>query len=360
MTQNDNTMMGLPGLADVLELAQIERAGWQERQIALRESGVPLNDVMIPENWPKLLLPGLRKIWHTRLRERSELFMGEQIFPMDTSQRAQEDYMGVGEVGSEGWTEFEKTRRVPYGGFDPNFPQTLKHKTFAKGLIVERELLEDNLYPQAGIPKAISQQVSKLADSAAIFREKAAADVFNNAFTDSGLDSTGTSVAGPDGVGLVSTAHPLSPSNTSATQSNEFTLTLTSDNVSTVYRAMRRWTDDKGDLVSIKPDTLLVPPELEDQANTIVNTPQLPGGNANDINPNYKRFNVEVWPYLTDTNAWFMIDSVLKNEHLVWLDRVKPEWQSTEDFDTIMAKYRGYMRFSRGWTAWQWIAGSNT
>jgi Mu-like prophage major head subunit gpT len=346
-------------LDDVLKLAKIERRRWRPMQLALRLSGVPLNDVTIPENWPKLLLPGLRMIWHTTLRDRSELYQGDAIFNIDSSQRASENYAGIGAIGTDGWDQFEKIRRVPYGGFDPNFEQTLKHKTFAKGLMVLRELLEDNLYPQAGIPKDLTQQVVALADSAALFREKAAADTFNNAFTDSGLDSAGWSVAGPDGVGLVSTAHPLSPSNTSTTQSNEFTLPLTAANLTTVKNSMRRWTDDKGDIVAVHPDTLIVPVALEDQANLINNTEFVIGSANNDRNPHYNKWNVIVWPFLKDDDAWFVVDSRLMKQFLVWLDRVKPEWQATEDFDTIMAKYRGYMRFSRGWITWQWVAGSN-
>lgn len=348
----------VPMLGDVLGLARVQRRGWRAKQLALRLASVPTCDVMIPENWPKLLLPGLRKIWHTRLRSREATYRASQIYTPQTSQRAFEEYQGIGEVGSDGWNEFEKLRRVPYGGMEPGFPVQIRHKTFAKGLMVERELLEDNLYPDAGIPRSVNQRVEKLADSAAVFREKAAASVFVNAFTDSGLDQAGFSVAGPDGVGLVSTAHPLSPSN-SATQSNEFTLTLTGANLSTVKGAMQAWTDDKGDLVSVMPDTLLVPPALEDTARTINESSLKPGGGDNDINPHKGRWNIIVWPYLTDTNAWFVIDSVLKDEHLIWLDRVKPEFQGVEDFDTIIAKYRGYQRFSYGWDTWQWIAGSN-
>lgn len=347
---------GIP--VDILRLAALERRGWSARQLALRVAGVPLNDVLIPENWPTLLLPGLRKIWHTRLRTREALFRADKIFSKDTSQRAFEEYQGVGEVGSDGWTEFDKFRKVPYGGFEPNYKATLRHKTYAKGLMVERELLEDNMYPQAGIPKSLTQRVEKLADSAAVFREKAAADVFNNAFTDSGISAAGFSVSGPDGVGLVSTAHPLSPTN-SGTQSNEFTETLNAAGLTVVRAAMQRWTDDKGDIVSINPDTLIVPPALEDTALALVNSELVLGSNNNDPNPHKGRYEVVVWPYLTDTNAWFLADSVLMDEHLIWLDRVLPEWQTEGDFDTIMAKYRGYMRFSVGWDAWQFIAGSN-
>jgi phage major head subunit gpT-like protein len=77
-------------------------------------------------------------------------------------------------------------------------------------------------------------------------------------------------VAGADGVGLCSTAHPYGPNNTSSTQANEGTLALTSDNLVATKNAMRSFTDDKGELIAVHPDLLLVPPELEETAIKIV------------------------------------------------------------------------------------------
>ena len=97
-------------------------------------------------------------------------------------------------------------------------------------------------------------------DAFTITRETDAANVFINAFTDSGTNRMGASTNGADGVGLCSTAHPYSPANTGTTQSNEGTYALTIDNLDTVRQAMRNFTDDKGQLLGVSPDLLLVPP----------------------------------------------------------------------------------------------------
>lgn len=313
---------------------------------------------MIRENWPALLAPGLRKIFHTRMRERGELFKRTDVFPTDTSDRAFEDYQGVGELGTQGWNQFDKAGRVTYDGFDPTWKTRLEHRRFAQGIVIERELIDDNLYPGAGIPKSINQRVVKLADSAAVHREKSAAALFNNAFTDTGTDAEGMPIAGADGVGLCSTAHPHGPSNAS-TFSNEGTLALTPANVTATRLLMRRFTDDRGEQISIKPDTLLVPPELEEAAVILNSTDRDPDSANNAVNTNKNRWTVVVWDYLTDPNAWFMIDSILKSEHLVWLDRIMPEFDSDGDFDTKQAKFSGYYRFSRGWDDPRWIYGQN-
>ncbi len=313
---------------------------------------------MISENWGNLLVPGLRKVFHTRLRARDELFKRTQVFPVDTSQRAFEDLQGIGELGTQGWNEFEKTGRVTYDEFEPTWKTRLEHREFAQGLVIRRKLMDDNQYAAAGIPRAITGRVEKLADSAAVHREKSAAALFTNAFTDSGQDSEGFDVAGADGVGLCSTAHPASASNT-ATQSNEGTLALSAANLTTTALLMREFTDDRGELISVRPDTLLVPPELEELALQIVGSDRVLGNANNDININKGRYNVVSWDYLTDSNAWFVIDSVLKSEHLVWLDRTAPEFLGEGDFDTLQAKFRGYQRFSRGWDHWGWVYGQN-
>ena len=313
---------------------------------------------MISENWANLLTPGLRMVFRTRMRAREELYKRTAIFPTDTSQRAFEDFQGVGELSTKGWDEFELTGRVPYDAPDPWYKTRLEHREFAKGISVKRKLMDDNLYPGAPIPRTITQRVEILADSAALYREKSAAEVFINAFTDTGVDSAGFPVAGADGVGLVSTAHPLGPSN-AATQSNEFTLALTAANLQTVKLAMREFTDDTGEMIASHPDTLVIPPELEETAWQINMCPTEVGTANNTPNIQRGRWNIVVWDYLTDANAWFVLDSALKGQHLMWLDRIMPEFNAEMNKDTMIGEWVAYMRFSRGWDAWQWLSGSN-
>ena len=313
---------------------------------------------MISENWAALLTPGLRNVFSTELRNREELFKRTQIFPVDTSQRAYEEYQGVNDLSSQGWNQFEATGRVSYDAPSIGYKTRLEHREFAKGMSARRKLMDDNLYPGAPIPKSITQDARALGRSAALAREKSAASVFINGFTDTGTDAEGFSVTGSDGVGLLSTAHPRSPSD-SATQANEGTLALTSDNVIATKNAMREFTDGAGELMAVHPDTLLVPPELEETAIKIVSGDLDPDSANNTINVNKGRYNVIVWDYLTDANAWFMIDSALKADHLVWLDRINPEFMAEANKDTMIGEWTAYMRYSRGWDSPFWIYGQN-
>lgn len=313
---------------------------------------------LISENWPTLLAPGLRKVFHTRMRAREELFKRTQIFPIDTSSRAYEDYQAIGEVSPAIFNEYAKAGRVTRDTMEPGWKTRLEHRRYSGAITIERELMDDNLYPGAGIPKTVTGRVEKLADAAAIHREKSAAALFNNAFTDSGVDSEGFDIAGADGVGLGSTAHKQTPTNT-ATQTNEGTSALSAASLKSTRLAMREFTDDRGELISVHPDTLLVPPELEDTAIILTRTDRDPESAENAINVNAGRFNVISWDYLTDATAWFMIDSFLKSQHLVWLDRVLPEFSNQKDWDTEQCDFKAYYRFSRGYDAWQWVYAQN-
>ena len=112
----------------------------------------------------------------------------------------------------------------------------------------------------------------------------------------------------------------------------------------------------------IQPDTLLVPPELSQTAyeiwQTLGNKP-----NTTDTVANFTRTflkNVIVWDYLTDANAWFLIDSQLAKRQLLWVDRVPMEFalDPTSNF-RLEARYRGYMRYSYGWSDFRWVYGQN-
>jgi hypothetical protein len=61
----------------------------------------------------------------------------------------------------------------------------------------------------------------------------------------------------------------------------------------------------------------------------------------------------------TDTNDWFIVDSSLMKESLIWLDGVPVEFNSTTDFDTQMRKYADYFVVGWGFTDFRWIVGSS-
>ena len=158
---------------------------------------------------------------------------------------------------------------------------------------------------------------------------------------------------------LISANHPLSPSN-SAVQGNTWSLALSNANISTVRQAMREWTDDRGTWRTCSRTPCWCPRSLRKRPGRSSRRPRSTSLGSPNLTGNFhrNRYNVVVWDYLTDATRWFLVDSRLMKRFLKWYDRVPLEFGQTEDFDTFVAKYRAYMRFSFGYSNWRWIASS--
>ena len=150
--------------------------------------------------------------------------------------------------------------------------------------------MEDDQY---NIIKRYPQQ---LATSLARTREKKASDIFNNAFSTA-------SFTGGDSLPLCYSAHTVQSH--SSTYSNTGTYGLSNENLEVVRLLMRDYVDDRGNVVVIRPDLVLIPPELEETMYEITKTPtglDTANGNVNFLMGRYKYV---VWDYLSDTNNWF-------------------------------------------------------
>lgn len=303
----------------------------------------------ISSHFGSLLTPALSEAFYIGFSDngrRASLI--PELYGKRTSNRKDEQHFGVGVLGSEGWG-FQG--RVHYDDSNAGFLSTFTHAEFARGFTVERKLVDDNLTDIA------FDRAERLGDSAFRKREKSASSVFANAFT-STTNLDGFATLGPDAVVLCSASHPRSADD-ATTQSNAGTAALTKDNVSTTRILMQRFTDDRGDLTSCMPDALLVPPELEDKALEITGSVLDPTSANNAVNPQNGRFRSIIWHYLTDANNWFMIDSGRMRQALLWYERIPLEFKQEEDFDTLQARFRAYMRYSYGWRDWAWIFGQN-
>lgn len=295
----------------------------------------------ISEQWAYLLEPGLRSIFDVTRDALAAESRIPMLFNVIPSTKAAEYFLGIGGMGD--WKEYQG--KIEYDDFEQLYRTTLTHKEYVQGFKVERKLVDDDLY------NIINARPRQLAMSAMRTREKHAASIFNNAFSGSYL--------GGDAIALCG-SHPYSPTNAS-TQSNAGTSELSYDNVVSTRALMRAFEDDRGELVPINPDTLLVPPELEETAHAIWKT-----ANKVDVTDQHANFvggflkQVIVWDYLTDADNWFLADSALAKIHLLWIDRVLMEFamDPTSDFN-LEAKYRGYDRHSYGWSDWRWVYGHN-
>ena len=312
---------------------------------------------MISDHWSELVDPRVREAFYIGFSggDRRESFI-PRLFDVRTSQKVDEKSLNIGGIGTGSWTLFEDAGRISYSEPVKGYEKTFGHKQFAAGITVERKLIDDNQIASA------LDEAGNLGDSAFRVREKAGANIFINGFsaaTTETLDDYGTNPVGSDAVALLSTAHPRHAGDTGTTDSNEGTAAITAANVATTRQNMMAFVDMNGDLLNVMPDEILVPPELEDDALIIVRSQQDPVSANNAINPQSGRFTVLTWHYLTDANAWFMMDSGRRRQYLRWYDRVPLEFAKEQDFDTLISKWRAYMRWSLGWTDYRFIYGNN-
>ena len=180
-----------------------------------------------------------------------------------------------------------------------------------------------------------------------------ASSVFNNAFSASYL--------GADAVALCSALHPVNKSSTD-TYSNAGSSALSYSAVVTTLIAGQDLNDDRSNPMQSIYDVLYIPTALQATAYEIVNALNKPSTADNAANAlrfmGSNGLQVVVDPYLTDADNWFMIDSQMARMHLLWFNRVLPEFalDPASDFN-LVAKYRGYMRYSFGWDDARWVYG---
>lgn len=293
--------------------------------------------------WADALDPIVRKWFDLGFNRRPSLL--STLFNVQTSSRAYEEVSGIGAIGIDSWLTYASSNKVSEADFDQGYKKTYTHVEYPLDLMIERKTIDDNQFPM------LFKAIERMGDSAALRRETDAASVFNNA--------TSASFVGSDAVALLSDSHPQSPQKTGVTQDNKFALSLTKANLRTVREAMMAFTDDNGNKMAVTPDVLLVPPALEDDAIEIVNSLQDPTSANNTINAMAGRFRVQAWHYLTDANRWFLIDSSLMKMSLDWFDRSPLSIKLRDGDDRTLAAYwRGYMRYSYGFSDWRWVAGS--
>ena len=304
---------------------------------------------MVSSNWPQWVLPIVRKEWQQKLD--AVISPSAQFFGRETSTSSVEYSQGMGnfdlvpEYNSA--TAEGNAGAIQYDSFSELYEKTFTHKEYAKGVAIERKLWDDD---QSGL---IRRRAQILGNSFGTTRASHAASVFSNAFS--------SSYVGGDAVALCSASHPVNKQDSGTTFSNAGSTALSYDAVISTIIAGHDLNDDRGNPMPVMYDTVLIPTALQGTAYEELQSLLKPGTADNDnsaIPGMTGGLRIVVDPYLSDANNWFMLDSRLAAMHLLWFDRVNPEIKvdPTSDF-SLVAKYRGYMRYSFGWDDARFVYG---
>jgi len=245
--------------------------------------------------------------------------------------------------------DFEEfTGIVSYNAQNQGFDITSTPIEFTNGIQVERKLFDDDQY------NIMDQRPRALGSAAARTRQKHGARPFNNAFSVDTLFYVNT-----EGIALASNSHiTTSGASTANGFDNLGTAALTATAVAANRIQMVGFRGDQAERISVIPDEILIPPDLFEEAFEITASSGKVDTANNNRNVHEGRYRVIEWNYLTDVNNWFLIDSTLKKQSLHWVDRIMLEFAMAEDLDTLVAKWRAYMRYSLAHTDWRWIMGN--
>lgn len=293
------------------------------------------------------MLPALNaKIWQNYKAKKSML---ARVLNTDTTTRSIEQFSQMTGVGLP--TLIGETEDTPTDSFVQGFHKTFKPAKFGLGIAASQELVEDD---KVGI---ISRRSVALSNSIYQSREIQAASVYNNAF-----DST--NYAGPDGVSLVNSAHPLVKAG--GTQSNIISVAADLD-VASLEIGLTDWElirTHEGFLQMLPTPRVLAASQnrwnvteilksqyRSDTANRTVNAFRGEGTETGD------QIEGLIWAFLTDPDAWFLIAPPEETETL-WLDRKAPYTKS----DYVEKNETGYVymryRADFGFFGWRGIYGS--
>lgn len=269
----------------------------------------------------------------------------DTIFNVESSNRATEYYSAVSGLALP--TAKAEGTDMDYDAPIQLYDGSVTHTTVAQGVRLTMEAMADD---EKGI---LGQRLfSSMGRGFGQYRETAGANVFNRAFN--------ASYTGPDGATLCSTTHPKNPDEATTYILNRPStdVDLSVSSLKSALTTFRNMTDERGLRFMQTPKYLLVPSDLEWTAKEILGSALEPYVNDNTKNVLANSLQLLVWPFLTDTDAWFILSDKMGHT-LTWYWRMKFTVKKDNDFDTWDAKYGAAMRLSTTWKiGWKGVYGT--
>lgn len=290
----------------------------------------------------KALFPGVKAFFGLSYKDHPLEY--KEIFDVMASEKNFEEFvnhngLGLAKVKPE-------TANIDYSDMAQGFLKRFVHITYGHGYIISREAVEDNLYKDLAM-----QRAAQLARSMRLTKENVAANVLNRAFN--------SSYTGADGVELCSTAHLKSKGGTFA---NELSVAadLSEASLESMLINIGKFTDDAGMQIDIKGQKLIIPVDLQFEAERILASTLRVSTSDNDVNAMKNKgmlpMGYVVNHYLSDSDAFFVKTDC--DQGLMMLERRALMMDNDTDFDSDNMKFKATERYSVGWVDPRCIYGS--
>jgi phage major head subunit gpT-like protein len=228
------------------------------------------------------------------------------------STKASETYAWLGSTPAmREWVDERMPASLAEHGFQ------IDNKKWEASISVSKDALDDDQYGQ------IRVRVQQLAEASRDFYRVKAFDTIVG----------GTATECYDGQYFFDNDHS---EGSSGTQDNLNTLELTSENLTATRADMMRFKDDKGNVMGISGDILLVPPELEATALEIVGAETIERYTASGtdkqptLNVHKGRYQVVVTERITDEDSWYLICGNRVTKPVIFQNRQATEFAQLE------------------------------
>lgn len=293
---------------------------------------------------PRILWPGLKKIWGQDYKKHPEEW--KMIFDEDDSDKNHEEDLEIGGVQlAQVKTEGQSS---PYDNMRQGPQTNYIHLTYSQGYIVTEEEFDDNQYEKVG-----SARTGSLAFAFRTTREVVGAQIFNRSST-SGYN-------GGDGVTLLSTAHPTLDGSTQANRTTAFA-DLSEAALEDMLKLISAAKNTLGFPIQLRPKRLITSTDGQFDAIRIVKSVLQSGTANNDTNAiNTMNLFMEdpmIYHYLTDSDSWYVTTDVPGATGLKSYTRKPRILRRESDFDTDNLKVKGIERYSFGWSDFRSVYGS--
>jgi len=298
-------------------------------------------------SFAKLLYPGLNKIYGQNYTEYPLECM--QIFEEQMTSRAYEEDLGVTGFGMAAVKG--EGNAITYDTEQQAFLTRYTPTVYALGFIITEEMMDDDLYDTIG-----SRRTEGLAYSMRQTKETVHANILNRAFN--------TSYVGGDSATLIACASAGSATHPNASGGTWTNGPLTDSDLSQAALEqavidISKFTDDRGKRMQVMPKQLIIPSDLQFEAERILQSVLQSGTADNDVNAIRTMGSIPkivVNHYLTDSDAWF-VQTAIPNGMKTMM-RKAATFSIDNDFDTSNAKFKAQERYVAGWTDPRCMYGS--
>lgn len=285
---------------------------------------------------PNLLEDGLKTVFFEAL----DATVGdyERIATIVPSESDQENYAWLGAVPS--MREFTD-ERMPLGLLEHDY--SIRNKTWESSIAIERAAIEDDKLGH------IKLRVMSLAREAKRHMDELVFGLLRNGFATNCYD----------GQYFFDTDHAEGES---GTQSNKGTAALSASALQTAITSMMKFKDDRGKLLGVSPDLLVVPPDLQWTAMELLESTYWPGEGTvtarTSSNVLKGKLDLLVSPYLSDSNDWFVLSTKGVVKPIILQSRTPIEFAALEaDSESGFMRdeyvYGVRARYNAGYGLWQ-------